>query len=93
MGDFVKCFDIEELERLDPQQIGLLKEAIERELSNSPEIRSILRARVQSVYHRTAAKNTPPPTGQGPTGQGPTGQGPTGQGPTGPGTPDDGASP
>ncbi len=64
MGNFVKCFDIEELESLDPQQVALLKEAIERELSNSPEIRSILRARVQSVYDRMAAKNNPPPAGQ-----------------------------
>ena len=65
MGNFVKCFDIEELEGLDPKQIALLKEAIERELSNSPEIRSILRARVQPVYDRMTGQNNPPPAGQG----------------------------
>ncbi|GAC1347343.1 MAG: hypothetical protein NVSMB18_32040 [Acetobacteraceae bacterium] len=56
MGGFVKCFSIEELETLDAHKVALLREAIERELANSPEIREILRAKTRPVYDRLSGK-------------------------------------
>lgn len=56
MGDFVKCFDLEELEQLEARDIAIIREAIERELANSPEVRAIIRAKVQPVYDRLSQK-------------------------------------
>ena len=62
------CFSIEELELLDAHQVELLKNAIEREIRTSPEIRAILRSKYEAMFARMAAGQPPPggpPRGRG----------------------------
>jgi hypothetical protein len=59
----LQLFDIEELERLDAHQLALLKVAIEREIDNSPEIATILKAKVRPIYDRLTPRNSPQPAG------------------------------
>ena len=56
MGRWMQCFSIEELEKLDEDQLAFLRRAMERELSNNPEILRILRQRVQPIYDRMAQR-------------------------------------
>jgi hypothetical protein len=76
MGDLIRWLSIEELEKLDPHQLGLLKAAIEREISSSDEIKKLLDAKLRPVYDRmasqggtqapgTAAPAAPPAPGTG----------------------------
>ena len=55
----LQCFTIEELERLDAHQLDLLKNAIEREIRNSPEIHRILRKKFEPMYDAMASKRRP----------------------------------
>jgi type II secretory pathway predicted ATPase ExeA len=59
MGGSMQCFSIEELEQLDEDQLAFLRRAMERELSNNPEILRILRQRVQPIYDRMASQRRP----------------------------------
>ncbi len=55
----LQCFKIEELELLDAHQVELLKNAIEREIRNSPQIRAILRKKFEHMYSRMASRVRP----------------------------------
>lgn len=54
MGAFLQCFTLEELEELDESQLALLRNAIEREIRNSPEICKIIRDKFAPVRVRMA---------------------------------------
>jgi hypothetical protein len=60
MSDSMQCFSIEELERLNPHQLDLLRHATRRELRNNPEIRRIIRDSVQPIYDRMTGQARPP---------------------------------
>jgi hypothetical protein len=65
MSNQLQCFTIEELERLDAHQLDLLKNAIDREIRNSREIRAIIRKKFEPMYVRMASQPRPgaPPSG------------------------------
>jgi hypothetical protein len=50
------CFTIEELEQLDAHQVDLLRNAIERELRESEEIKAMIRRKYEPMYHRMRAR-------------------------------------
>jgi hypothetical protein len=60
MGYAMQCFSIEDLERLDANQLAFLRQAIEREIGNNPEIQRILKERFQAMYDRMAPPAPPP---------------------------------
>jgi hypothetical protein len=61
MSMTMQCFSIEELEPLDEHQRALLRNALEREIRNSPEIHKILRGKIQPLYDRMMAQRPTPP--------------------------------
>jgi L-serine deaminase len=52
MGAGMHAFSIEDLEKLDENQLAFLRRAIEREVRTNPEIHRILRERFQTMYER-----------------------------------------
>jgi hypothetical protein len=56
MSRQLQAFTIEELERLDAHQLDLLKNAIDREISESPEIKGIIRKKFEPMYNRMRAR-------------------------------------
>jgi hypothetical protein len=54
MSSPLQCFTIEELEKLDAHQLDLLKNAIDREIRNSPKIKGILYRKFKPMYNRMA---------------------------------------
>jgi hypothetical protein len=48
----LQAFTIEELELLDAHQLDLLKNAIDREIRESPEIKEIIRRKFEPMYNR-----------------------------------------
>jgi hypothetical protein len=59
MSAQLQCFTIEELEQLDAHQLDLLRNAIDREIRNSPEIHQIIRAKFEPMYNRMASQPRP----------------------------------
>jgi hypothetical protein len=56
MSSQLQCFTIEELEQLDAHQLELLRNAIDREIRNSPEILAIIRKKFEPMYVRMASR-------------------------------------
>jgi hypothetical protein len=56
MSRQLQAFTIEELEQLDAHQLDLLKNAIDREISESPEIKEIIRKKFEPMYNRMRAR-------------------------------------
>jgi len=63
MGDLIRWLSIDELEKLDPHQLALLKAAIEREISSSDDIKKILHTKLRPVYDRMVSKGGMQPGG------------------------------
>ena len=56
MSRQLQAFTIEELELLDAHQVDLLRNAIEREIRESPEIKEIIRKKFEPMYDRMRAR-------------------------------------
>jgi len=50
MAELSRLFSIEELKALSEKDLEILRDAIRSEMSTSPEIREILRAKARQVY-------------------------------------------
>ncbi len=59
MGFFMQCFSIEELEKLDPAQLEMLRRAVEREVGSNPEIMKILRQKLEPTLNRMSTAPKP----------------------------------
>ena len=55
MGIMIQLFTLEQLKALDPGDLQILRDAIQRELRTSPAVKEAIRANVEAVYNALKA--------------------------------------
>ncbi len=58
MGFMSQLFTLEQLKALDPGDLQILRDAIQRELRTSPAVRESIRANVEAVYNALRASKS-----------------------------------